>query len=208
MAPGLAGASLGRLFLVTDSPDESLAAGILLSVGWAAAATAISTTLYRRNKTMFFAAWFAFLTILPVSNLLFSIDTIMAERFLYLPAFCASLLITMALFALARRTKTRSWAPMAAALTIVCLFGIAAWIRNNDWQDDLAFWTAAVRTSPDSFRAHNMLAEELLKPGHKDYGAALKQDEIALAILKGLPPALDSSATYYNMARHVVNCRG
>jgi hypothetical protein len=50
-----------------------------------------------------------------------------------------------------------------------------------------------------------MLAEELLKPGQKDYDAALKQDEIALAILKGLPPALDSSATYYNIARHVVN---
>lgn len=42
--------------------------------------------IYQRNRVLFFFIGLAFLTLLPTTNLLFSMGTIMAERFLYLPA--------------------------------------------------------------------------------------------------------------------------
>jgi protein O-mannosyl-transferase len=180
---------------------ESIAIGLLLVFVWACAA-ALTIPLYRRNKAAFFAIWFAFVTILPVSNLLLTIGTIMGERFLYLPAFSAALCITMALYAGARRLHAPRYGALAAGLVIVALFGVRTWFRNADWHDDLTFWSTAVRTSPESFKTHNSLAEELVKPGQIDYEGALREDDIALRILRDVPPDLDSTSTYFGMARH------
>src|SRR5207249_9085539 len=51
-----------------------------------AAAVAGLALLFQRNRAAFFFACFAFVTFVPVSNLLFPVGTIMAERFLYLPS--------------------------------------------------------------------------------------------------------------------------
>ncbi len=56
------------------------------------AAAILVVALYSRNRTAFFLASFAAITFLPVSNLLFPIGTIMAERFLYLPVIGAACL--------------------------------------------------------------------------------------------------------------------
>ncbi len=56
-------------------------------VCWLAVAGALvlAAILWKRNRLAFFFAGFAFLNLLPASNLLFPIGTIMAERLLYLP---------------------------------------------------------------------------------------------------------------------------
>jgi len=64
------------------------------------AAAILVVLLFRRNRSCFFLACFAFINILPASNLLFLIGTIRADRLLYLPSLgllgCAVLAICAA----------------------------------------------------------------------------------------------------------------
>ena len=71
---------------------------------WAAciavlAAALLVVALYWWNRTAFFLASFAAITFVPMSNLLFPIGTIMAERFLYMPAIGLLACLVMAIYA-------------------------------------------------------------------------------------------------------------
>jgi hypothetical protein len=108
-----------------------------------AAVTGAVVWAWRTNRTQFFLAGFAAVTFLPGSNLLFPIGTIMAERFLYLPAiaFCAFVVLWF------RR------AGPAVLCLLVTTYAARTWVRNVDWSDDLHMAQATVQTSPNSFKA-------------------------------------------------------
>jgi protein O-mannosyl-transferase len=177
--------SYAQIPLATGTPTDWLS---WLTVAAVAAAVAF---LYRRHKTAFFAAMFALITILPTSNLLIPVGTIMAERFLYLPAIGFSLCLTLALCRLPSR------GPLIAGVLIVAAFGIRTAARNRDWQDEITIWTAAVRDSPDSFKSHLGLAKALIADDHDlNIDHALAEYDQGLAILDSLPPALSGSDFY------------
>jgi protein O-mannosyl-transferase len=172
-------------------------------MAWIAVATvAIGVfLLHRWNKTALFAAVFAFLTLLPASNLLFPVGTIMAERLLYLPAIGLSVCLTLALCSAGRRTHLRALAPVALCL-ITAGFAVRTWARNADWRDDSTLWSAAVRTSPLSFKTHAGLAHALY--AEHDLDGAIAEDERSLAILDSLPDQRNSAPTYVRTgAQHI-----
>ncbi len=164
-------------------------------VSWlaVAAAGAAVIVLYRRNRTACFLLCFAFLNLLPASNLFFPIGTIMAERLLYLP------LIGMlaAVVILADDAAGRFHIPGAALVTAACLvaalFALRAWTRNLDWTDDLTMAKASVLTSPDSFKTHRLLAVMLDEsdPNHAKIDQVLAELDRTTAILGTLPDRLD-----------------
>jgi protein O-mannosyl-transferase len=102
--------SYNQIPLVTGTPRDGLSC---LAMAVVAAGVAIA---FRRNRTAFFFACFAFLTYLPTSNLLFPIGTIMAERFLYLPSIGVIGCVILAGHALARRYGALRWAPLRSLL--------------------------------------------------------------------------------------------
>src|SRR5581483_10547483 len=99
-----------------------------------AAAIAAFVWAFRRNRPLFFLLAVAGLSLLPVSNLLFPIGTIMAERFLYLPAIAAAACAVAGLFWLANRiSRPRLAIVVAGCLILLC--ASRTWRRNADWQD-------------------------------------------------------------------------
>jgi len=154
--------------------------------------------LWQHNRRAFFFAGFALLTFLPASNFLFPTGTIMAERVMYLPSFGVIALIVTGL------SVSTSLKRCPALLGSICLgivvvgFGIRTWIRNNDWRDDLSLWTATVRTSPDSFKAHRGLAEILWEsdPSHENIEQVVHEIGRAIAPLESLPPFQRDARTY------------
>ena len=89
--------------------------------------------LWLWNRTVFFLSGFALIVFLPMSNLLFPIGAIRADRFLYLPA--AGLLgcVVAALYALGSRMRS----PLVAPLLILAIpggFAARTWARNGDWR--------------------------------------------------------------------------
>ena len=194
-AIGLLARYLWRLVCpITLSADYSyaqipLASGTLSDwISWlvvAALAVAVYRS-YRWNRTAFFFAGFAAVTFLPMSNLLFPIGTIMAERFLYLPAiaFCACLVLCYGAIPPAARTA----APVIVGL-LAGAYAVRTWLRNPDWWDDLHMAQSLVKTSPNSFKVRKMVAFQLYHAdaSHANLDTEIDNAEKGLAVLDSVP---------------------
>jgi tetratricopeptide (TPR) repeat protein len=158
--------------------------------------------LRRRSRPAFFFACFGFLNLLPASNLLFPIGTIMAERLLYLPLAGWLACVALAIDAAARRFGQARIAPVIIGL-ITAGFAMRTCVRNIDWKDDLTMATASVRTSPDSFKVHRLLAASLFQSDPGNIDRVIAEANKSLAILETLPDKLDvpipwnQAAAYY-----------
>jgi hypothetical protein len=159
------------------------------------------------ESACFFLACFGFINFLPTSNLLFPIGTIMADRLLYLPSLG---LLGCAVFAIYAATRNPR---IAAAVLCVIVAGFAGrtWMRNEDWRSELAIATADLRTSPNSFKLHRLLASSLFDSdlSHANMDRVIEEQEKALKVLEGLappfmPPDVFRTAGYYYLinARH------
>jgi len=193
----------------TLSPDYSynqipLANGTVRDwVAWAVigAILAIAAVLYKRNRIAFFFVGFAFITFLPTSNLLFDIGTIMAERFMYLPAIAFAACLALLLQAISERIGMRTGAPIAMVIITVAL-GIRTYVRNKDWRDELSLATASAKAAPESYKTHAALAHALshTEPIPQHIDASLVESERVLAILKVVPDDKSEIAPYFNAA--------
>ena len=178
-------------------------------IAWIAIAAAVVAIaiLFARNKMAFFFAAFAFVAIVPVSNLLIPIGTIMAERFLYLPAIGIGACAVMLLYALAERMKLHAFSTAVPALLciVVALFGFRTWVRNSDWQSNMTLMKSGVEAAPGSYANHQFLATEmyLADTTHANIYEVIEEADKSLAILDPLPDSLNlaepyaSAGTYY-----------
>jgi tetratricopeptide (TPR) repeat protein len=179
--------SYNQIPLARGTPEDWLSCAAIVL----AAAAAVWS--YRKNRAAFYLACLAFLTILPGSNLLFPIGTMMAERLAYLPAAGVVACLVIAL---------NRWPSARGVLAICCLAacGLAArtWTRNQDWQSQLSLARATATASPNSFKAHQILAETLFleDPEHRDLDTVLSEAGRGIAILDPLPDERSSPELY------------
>ncbi|HAZ08477.1 MAG TPA: hypothetical protein DCZ01_08165 [Elusimicrobia bacterium] len=130
------------------------------------------------------------LFLLPTSHLLMPLDTLGAQRFLYLP----SLALAAGAGALFLRAETRAPRAARAALGAVLVWlGARAALRAADWQDDVSYYRAAAACNPVSAKARSGLGAALLREGRNDEG----EREILAA--SDLDPGLYDAA--FNLAR-------
>jgi tetratricopeptide (TPR) repeat protein len=160
-----------------------------------AAILTLALARYHQDRLIFFAAGFFAITLLPTSNLLFPIGSIMGERFLYLP----SAGFAIAVVALAYRLGRRRIA--AVALTaIILLFAVRTFIRNFAWKDTLTLASSDVRIAPRSFNLHEILAEALVNQDPvRNIDRAIQESETAWGIVRSLPPELTPPLTLSNL---------
>ena len=164
-------------------------------ISWIALAVVLTAVIVlRRNRVIVFFAGFAALTLLPTSNLLFPIGTIMAERFLYLPTLAAAVCVVMAIYG---PTPSRSRLRVAPAVlcSIAALLAIRTWVRNTDWRDDLSWAQAVVRTSAQSYKGHALLASALYE-SHSDINSVIAESEKGLKPLEPLPDLMNFAPPY------------
>jgi tetratricopeptide (TPR) repeat protein len=182
---------------------------------------------YRRNKAVFFFILFFFVAALPTSNLLVTIGSVMAERFMYLPLAGFTGVVVIFVFWLARKMweglklgdeDDYPWHRLIAGslLTVVVAgYGIRAFFRNYAWESDITLWEAAKDDSPRSFRTYQSLAfayyeryMESIMRGKKphelepDVNVMIDTAENALPIVDGLPNHLNSSRLYLHLGMY------
>ncbi|MBS1854957.1 MAG: DUF1736 domain-containing protein [Acidobacteria bacterium] len=157
--------------------------GALASLAVIAAAAVWTLRNRRRRPLAFLLVGLFFAGLLPTANLLFPIGTIMAERFLYVPAIgfagCA---------VLAAGEKWGRWVLAAACV----LLAVRTWARNEDWRDNQSLWASAAAAAPDSYKAHMSAAGGLPLAG------AAREMDRALAIVDPLPDARNVATVYVN----------
>ncbi len=169
-------------------------------LAWIALAAVITAVIVlRRNRVVVFVVGFAALALLPTANLLFPIGTIMAERFLYLPAIAIAACVVMAVYAL---PLTNARIAPAVLCLVVALLAIRTWVRNADWHDDLSLARATALAAPASYKGHASLAAVLYQ-SHGDIDSIIAESQKALAPLEPLPdldnyaPPFEQAGTFY-----------
>jgi protein O-mannosyl-transferase len=176
---------------------NGLTAAVLGGIAVLLAAATIAVWAYRRDRKIFFLILFGFGALLPTSNLLFPIGTIMAERFLYMPAITFAGCAAAALWALRGRIDAR-W--MRAAFTaIALLFAARTFARNFDWVSEAALFQSAVAAEPASFRPHDAMASIYLRAGQLD--DAVREADRTLKILDPLPDSRNLPNPYITVGK-------
>jgi len=117
------------------------------------------------------AAWFL-ISILPVSNLLFPIGVLLAERTLYMPSVAVAFIAAAAWhrFVPALRTRRPRAVPLAWAVLALLLIvaGARTARRNLDWADSWTVMTALMRDHPESYRAQWAMAVRAMQAGRAE----------------------------------------
>ena len=164
LAVGFTGAVFGGIAVLLRSRGDG---------GWS----------YRRDRKVFFLILFGLGALLPTSNLLFPIGTIMAERFLYVPAIAFAGCIAAALWAFRGRVRS----PLDAGSSRGNRAGFAArtFARNFDWGSERALFQSAAIAEPASFRPHDAMASIYLRAGQLD--DAMREADRTVEILDALP---------------------
>lgn len=179
---------------------------------------AVAVLAWRSGKSRFVALGVAFflLALLPVSNLVVLIGTIMADRLAYLPlaGLCVALGGGAALVWARWPARGVRGAVVGAACLAAALLVVRTHLRNPTWRDSIALWRQTVLDAPNSSRAHTNRKTHLDESLSGDELLALQLHHLqrALEILEPLPrtharlPLSNLGRHYTNMG--VLNMRG
>jgi hypothetical protein len=173
-------------------PRQLLGGVMLLSAAWGA--WRVRTT----QPVLTFAACWAGLTLLPVSNVLVPTGILLAERTLFLPSVGIALAAGVMIARLLRWVTTHPAWRRPVATVLVALLAIAAVrsaIRQLAWRDQATFVAHLQRDAPDSYRMHWIHAHELAK--RRDRAGAERELFKALELFDGDPRLLWEVADRY-----------
>jgi len=192
-----------RMFTVPSSFFEP---GVALSLAAVLCLLGISVWLFKKNRLLCFALLWIFITLLPVSNILFLKGRPIAEQRLYIPSvgFCLLLGVTLSVLFFMNKgvLSGRTSKSLAAGLSLIIFssYSLTTVDRNLDWSDPFTFWTRTAQSSPGSSRAKANLGIVYYSRG--DTGAAVSLFEEAIKISPLYANAYNNlGAAYGSMGR-------
>lgn len=136
---------------------------ILIGIGIVIVCAALMAYFWRRERRVFFAfAWF-FLTLAPVLNARWMPEFVFAERYLYLPSigFCwvVGWLAVRAARRAARAPNLWRRALVGAACALAVLLAARIVLRNRVWKNDFTFYTRTLEAAPNAVVLRNNLGK-------------------------------------------------
>lgn len=145
---------------------------------------------WRSGRRATFALLLAASSYSLVSNSVFKLGTIMAERLFYLPSVGLILFCGIALDPLLRSRRT------AVATTLLltglcCAYAAQSMNRSYDWRSAISLFESAVRAQPRSARAHMELASA--------YGRAGRHDAAEAEFARAIDILPTYAAAWYNL---------
>ena len=127
----------------------------------------LGAVAWRRWQISLPIFWFA-ITILPVSNLIFPVGILLAERTLYLPSVAIAVLAAGLAQAVTHRPGQLRTAGIVAFAAVVVAFSIRTWTRNPVWKSTETVIADLAASHPESFRVQWVLAGNLMREGRVD----------------------------------------
>jgi Tfp pilus assembly protein PilF len=194
--------SYDQLTTVTSPLDAAFLGGLVVMV----AVALLAWRTWRAVPLVALGLGVLVLTFVIVSNLVFPIGTIMAERLVYLPSagFCLVLAVVLARAGGALRSPASATAGARgtlAALTtarvalplgiVLALYGVRTAARNRVWHDRLGFFSTMVEEAPRSARSQRELGAVLADLGRFEPARA--------AFARSLAIRPHDAATLYNL---------
>ena len=122
---------------------------------------------WRKNRLIFFCLSFFFITLLPVSNIVPTMQ-FMAERFLYLPALGIFVIFAFLINKCAAFLSSRQRILWLLVILFMLNFIPITIDRNSVWRNELTLWEKTFKTAPVSSRIAENLAFAYLNAGLTD----------------------------------------
>ncbi|MGD8698305.1 MAG: tetratricopeptide repeat protein [Gemmatimonadales bacterium] len=164
-----------------------------LGIGLVVAMVVLAASSYRRWPELTVAVAWAAIALLPVSNLVFIAEIVLAERTLYLPSMAVSMIVAIA--AVASQAQVRRW--VVTALVIWVAGASFATVRRNPvWRDTETVFADIVEHHPESVRALWWLGDQRRSQG--DWEGAKRWYYRSLEIWPYQAEALAEFAVYLN----------
>jgi protein O-mannosyl-transferase len=122
-------------------------------VAWLALLATISLIIRSRNRVALFGlAWFI-INYVPISNVVPIPSTIIAERYIYLPA--AGFFIGLGVLLSCLNSRQRNRQLLWGGVTIIIMVCAAVTVqRNLDWKSDFSLFSSDSKSDPKSPEAH------------------------------------------------------
>ncbi|MDP3696431.1 MAG: hypothetical protein Q8R55_00155 [Candidatus Taylorbacteria bacterium] len=157
----------------------------------------VFTACWKRNSAWGLAAAFFIIPYFIVSNFVFKIGTIMAERLVYLPSIGIAIMLALGLKYLFDRKKLKSvgWVIFAA---LIIFYSFKTVDRNKDWLTEKALYESAYASAHDSVMNIAGIAY-ILAIKENNPQAAKEYIDKALAIAPDNLTALNLGAQIYNL---------
>lgn len=158
-------ADYNRPFFPDSSPSDPL--GWLCLSAWIGLLGASAHAFFSRRSRTAFWLLFAFLLLVPTSNLILKLDAVGAQRFLYLPSLALCAVVAASL------------ATASAGLRIAVLGALLgwylprAWSHNRAWSSEKLYYQTALRDNPGSSGAKLGLGVALTREGRTEEALAL-----------------------------------
>lgn len=122
---------------------------------------------FLQRSTLAFAIGFYFVTIILFSHFIFSVPSLISERWLLVPSLGASLMMAMLFIWL---FKTNKAVAILASCILILGYGGYTIQRAADWRSNLSLTERDVRTSPRNYLVLRILATELhAKAAREDF---------------------------------------
>jgi len=165
-------------FMAQTFASARVVLGIAVALGLV---VAIAFAVRRAPKVAFWLGWFL-LFLLTFLNLLITIGAVFAERFVYISSAGFCVLAGLGVAQLSRRLSRR-WSvatPALLLLFITVALQAVTLDRNRAYQDEMAFWRAAVAARPQSAKMLSQLGKALAVRARTDNDptAAREAEEI------------------------------
>jgi hypothetical protein len=196
---------------------HGVTAGVVAGALTIIAAAAIAVRARRSAPPVTLAIVVFAIAVTPVANLFFASGIMLAERTLYLPSVGLAILAGWLwdLAAASTLAEGGSWRPApslgrllpaagrwplaGASVLILAAFAVRTWTRTPVWRDNKSAMVASLRDEPDSYRAHERVADVLQHSA--DTTGALREYAIARRLYPG-------DAYLYQAAASIVATRG
>lgn len=162
---------------------------------------------FRQKNVYVFAILFFLITIFLSSNLVVKIGATMAERFLYVPSlgFCIAVVLLL-LHIMKVDLHTLNWSNKNSVFAILgcvlLLYSFKTIDRNKDWKNNYDLFTAGLKVSVNSARAHFAVASEWRIKGETDSDPVKRREFLMGATdeyYKGIAIYADDSEIWYNL---------
>ncbi len=134
---------------------------IVLGLVTTLALVAVAILARRRTPMITVGVALYFTTVAPTSNLVYTgMQTLISERFLFLPLLGAVLVVGSLAAAAERRWGRGIYAVVAVAVLALCIVSAR---RSADYRDETRFWARELVLHPDSMQARSAAVDHLVQ---------------------------------------------
>ena len=139
--------------------------GVIAGLALALAGLGLWARSLIRWPRLFFCGALFWVPYIGVSQTVVLLNSMVQERFLYIPALGAFALAGIG----AERLFRRFGFAVVVAMGLVCLgYAARTVVRNADWRDDLSLFSSAASAYPESAKMHHAVGQALAEQGRMD----------------------------------------